>query len=248
MDEHDPDWLSAEKDGVIKEDKISVAEKNDEEANVPSKVNEETPFLDSKSSEMKDTPPDVEKEPVVRRNACHKIFIVISAASIISLLSMACCQSLPFIFYRKFEPLEFLIRIYVTVFCVIFTLAEFEITAFLRESAMASNFLMKGVFYSFLGLVGKQQTMAMQVHDKDHNMSLNPLGKDGTTGAEILAFVITGTSWALIACGALYFVLGVFCMQALRDKLRVSYSERIEKAELEAKYRAKKHEIGPYPP
>jgi len=79
--------------------------------------------------------------------------------------------------------------------------------------------MVRGIIYSFIGLIGMEQSIAMRV-DMLH------LDHVASTKLQIASIFLHVTAYAMTCLGGFYFLLGVSCMKEFRDRMR-----RLEKEE-----------------
>uniref|UniRef100_A0A7S1ZNF7 Uncharacterized protein n=1 Tax=Trieres chinensis TaxID=1514140 RepID=A0A7S1ZNF7_TRICV len=145
--------------------------------------------------------------------SCHMFFVTVSAVTMLSLASMAISQLLLFLTQNDFLPQ--LLRIYIFIFSSLFVFMELEWPVWLvRNIAGTSNWILRGMIYSFMGLVGMEQSTAVLAKEPFHQL--------------FVSLFIRISSWALVVMGGIYFVMGVLCMKGLRDKVRDEYREKCE--------------------
>jgi len=99
---------------------------------------------------------------------------------------------------------------------------------------LASNFVVRGVLYSFIGLIGVEQSIALRV-DMLH------LNHVSSMWAQMASLSLHLAAWAMVCMGGLYFVLGVLCMQPLRDRVAEEERKRVER--IKAKWEAQMDEL-----
>ena len=112
-------------------------------------------------------------------------------------------------------------RLYLSIFCLIFILVESRIP-FLN--GVIQNWILRGFLYSFFGLIGMEQDLAIRVEEISAG-SASVLGPDFLTLFAMLFINIT--AWTMISVGILYTFLGVVCLQGLSERLEKDYREKV---------------------
>jgi len=147
---------------------------------------------------------------------CNKIFDFISAVSIGCQVCMLIGQIIPALYFH-IDPLQILLRIYVGFFCLFCIGLEAE---WILKDTKMSHFISRGILYSFIGLVGVEQSVAIRV-----DMILH-LDHAASVAIQSAVLFIHIASWAETTIGYFYFVMGIFCMKAMRDQVRMKKIER----------------------
>lgn len=156
-------------------------------------------------------------EELVRpmRNCCHSFFIFIQIFAIIANLCMISIEIVP-MYVGTLKRLDIILRCYFAFFCTFFILAEFE----LFQSSL-NNWMLRGFLYTFLGMVSKEQHVAMLANET----LIAP--KQYWNDVKWPSIFVEVTSWSFMGIGCLYFLLGVFCLKALRDRFRNKFQTRM---------------------
>jgi hypothetical protein len=84
--------------------------------------------------------------------------------------------------------------------------------AFVRQSKFLQTYSSRGFLYSFLGLTCLQEAYSERVND----MLAHANEKFHVAW---FALFLQVSAWSLCLLGVLYFVLGLFCLKRLRDRL-----------------------------
>lgn len=144
---------------------------------------------------------------------CHMFFVAISTLSIAVLACMSVSQII-LLSKKKVPFLQFSLRLYILIFCLVFILVELDWPPGIMKSLPTNNWLMRGWLYSFLGLVGMEEAFAVLVSESS---SSNILASD------LVSIFIQVSSWGMVSIGTLYFGLGLLCMRGLKEKVRTDY-------------------------
>lgn len=145
----------------------------------------------------------------------HKFFNFISLVVILAAINMAVGQFVG----MKFEtvgPIQYVLRIYVIVLCLLVILVELEWTRFARESFILRMWITRGLFYAFIGILGLEEN--------------DTSTKKGSSHTSISLNYIKAVAWVMVVCGTLYFLMGAFCLQIYYNRMRKDYEERLEHA------------------
>lgn len=153
------------------------------------------------------------------RNCCHSFFILIQMISIGVNLAMMAVQLVPIFLWKQLVLEHKVMRCYLAFFNFFFILAEFDI------HADFSNWMKRGVVYTFMGIVALDQRESMAKYgilNSKYDTSV------GEAWNQLWASIfIEATSWSIIGVGCLYFLLGLLCMQKIRDRLRKQYQQKL---------------------
>lgn len=155
-----------------------------------------------------------------KRSCGYMFFFIISAVTVIAAASMALSQVLTVIVV-KVPFLQFLLRLYVFIFCFAFILTEFEAPFFVKRFSSFDNWIFRGWIYSFVGLIGVEEAHAKELQGevKNHVFKASISGK-------ALSYFIMISSLVLVACGVIYFVMGICCIKRVKDKVKKKHEEQ----------------------
>ena len=121
------------------------------------------------------------------------------------------------VLYDKQDAIQWVLRLYVTILCILIIFNELEWTKYARESAILRIWITRGFFYAFVGVLGI-----------DQNFSATVRNNSVANAAATLYF--TAVAWFMIVCGLVYATLGLCCLQIAHDKMKASYQARLERA------------------
>lgn len=141
-------------------------------------------------------------------------------------------------------------RSYLAIFCFFFILTEsnLPILGSIIKRFAHSNWILRGFLYSFIGLIGMEQDLAIKVADIAAAGPASVLGPDyGTLFASLFMSI---TTWLMIGVGIIYTILGLLCMQQWYEKLEKGYDEKVkewkQKKKREADFRKQNEEYRKY--
>lgn len=188
------------------------ADANGEAAKVEEgQVNVDTPTTDDARSANNDKKLDY----VPARRLFHKLFILISILTCLCALWMIVGQVLGFVVYEN-SPVDYVLRAYIIVFCIFVVLVEIEWPAFARETTLLHNWILRGLLYVFIGVLGLQENDAVV--------------KDGSEHYATMLEICKAVAWNMVGCGLLYLIMGVLCLQLVLNRMRTSYQARLARA------------------
>lgn len=75
----------------------------------------------------------------------------------------------------------------------------------------------------FPGVVAKEQHLALIANG---TLKVKDF-EDGYWDSVRASLIVEITSWWIIGCGCLYFIMGVFCMKPIRNRFRRNYQSRM---------------------
>lgn len=159
---------------------------------------------------------DTELNP--KRHPLHKFFKFVSFVVGVSAFLMMIGQFVG-IAFESVGPIQYVLRVYVIMLCMLTILNELEWSTFTTSSKLLNLWVTRGVIYAFIGVLGLEEN---DVSPESKNMSY-------ATRTVALNF-IKAVAWMMISCGVLYFVMGVFCLQLAEKKMRESYETRVERS------------------
>lgn len=218
-EENEPAWHSedagvesgdrTEKDGATK----------DEEKGAAGAEKREDSFEDEHEP-SKQGPPE---KP--RRSCCHLIFTFISLVTIIASACLLLTQIVPLLIdASQVSILQTALRCYVSIFCLIFIAVEFDIPIrFVRKSEILQNFIFRGFLYTFIGLIGAEESLAFQFEDALKKDGMMP---DGVTSYRASLFIQI-SSWLMVGCGTVYLLMGICCLRRIRDRCRDDFKRKM---------------------
>ena len=122
--------------------------------------------------------------------------------------------------FEDIDVVSYVMRTYVIVLCLLVVFIEAEWTALVQNSSILRYWITRGLFYSFVGVIGIQQN--------DHVTEQNP---DQQERDSMSLQFIRVVAWLMIGCGILYFCMGILCLQIYYNRLRRDYDERSGRAE-----------------
>ena len=121
------------------------------------------------------------------------------------------------LYYYEVDTIQGVMRVYVVLMCVVIVLNELEWTDFIRESSILRIWVPRGMFYSFVGVLGIEED------DTEYTRQYS-VGEE-----QALQFIII-VAYIMVACGVAYFVMGCLCLQLLRNRVVSDYDEKCKEA------------------
>lgn len=185
---------------------------------------EETPlYVDEKRS------PTIDPDEIdVKRTCCHSIFYLISYYSIISLLCLLFSQLMP-LFLLKIEGLHFLLRCYVCLFSIVLLIVEAEMSlSFITESGIVSNWISRGIILSFLGLINKEASKQVIIINN---------GQEQWHFWNFFLVFQTVASWMMVVSGGLYALMGLMCLDGVKESQERQYQKNVEEEKMRKRLR-----------
>lgn len=117
---------------------------------------------------------------------------------------------------------QYALRGFLCFFCCLVILVEVELIG--RDSIVAQFWILRGIGYIFVGLLGMGENERIDSQDDNESMD----------GYETMTQIVEAIAWNMIGCGFLYSVMGVFCLQRVLKFLREDYQRRKKAAVSEA--------------
>jgi len=186
-----------------------------------------------------------------QKSICHLLFDSVRYLAIIASSMMLLMQLVPlYILKSESTWLQIAVRSYLAIFCLFFILTESNIPILrdLLSKFAHSNWILRGFLYSFIGLIGIEQNLAIKVADIAAGTTSSVLGPTYEKLFESLFMDIT--TWTMISVGILYFVLGLLCMQQWYEKLTKNHNQKVreykQKKKREADFKKQQEEYKKY--
>lgn len=167
----------------------------------------------SKDTHQKYGPPD---RP--GRSCTVKVFSAISTFALITHLTLIVTQVVP-MFWVPLDENDWsftALKIYLCIFAVIFMIVEVDHPRLplFRNASFLTTFVTRGFFYTFLGLICFENAYSQKAHEMIYVNVQNFKMFDVSWFA--LGNIIV--AWLYISLGILYFLMGILCLQRLRNR------------------------------
>lgn len=198
---------------------------------------------DSKDNQGEEEVESTNRTP--RKGVCLSLFHVLEFMGILASIGLLATQALPLFFIPMEEIglLQLALRMYVSMFCLSIILVEFSVPfPFIRESKILQSYFSRGFIYSFIGLIGMEESYAVTVKA----LTVDPGAVAHQYDALHISWAplfILASSWLMVVSGVIYMLLGICCMKRLRDKLRKTYEKKMKRYNERKKenHKKKKH-------
>lgn len=148
----------------------------------------------------------------------------LEALAIISCLGVLTTQILPLVVFPLSELgfLQCVLRIYVSLFSVIFILVELRLPlGFLQKSHLLQTYFSRGFLYTFLGVIGMEEAYSGRIDD----MVSHSTDAFHVAWAPLFMEI---SSWVVFAIGCFYMLCGLCCLQVVRDNLHDKHKKEVE--------------------
>jgi hypothetical protein len=156
-----------------------------------------------------------------KKSCTHRLFRFVKFLAIVAALAMTIGQLLGIAFHFV-GPIQYVLRVYMIGFCIVMILNEMEWISFIYQSSLLSNWISRGVLYSFVGTIGISQYTTEAPSTSD-------AAADGGGGFPQAALLyIQVVAWGMVGIGIIYFFLGIFCCQLVYQNVRKDYEQRFE--------------------
>lgn len=146
-----------------------------------------------------------------------KLFFIIEIYAVVTCLILLISQFLPIILVplKSFDRGHLALKVYIMIFSLIFIIVEIDhpFFTFIQGAAFLQNYSSRGFLYSFFGLIVYSET-AGDLLANSGNIDT------GTSMFDISWWAVSNcvAAFSMISLGVLYFLLGLFCLQRVRDK------------------------------
>ena len=165
-----------------------------------------------------------------KKTICHLSFDIVRYLAIVASCTMLIMQIIPIVILNEsgsegITGLQYFVRVYLIIFCVSFVLLESRIPLLRQLSFPAhDNWILRGFMYTFIGIIGMEQDVAIKVEDIASGTS-NILGPG--YGVLFASLAIAITTWIMVGVGVLYMVLGVMCLQKWYERLEKDHNDKL---------------------
>merc|ERR1712146_303407 len=146
----------------------------------------------------------------VHRGWCLSFFLLINICSILFAFGVIIAQMGTIIYDGRSlfsMPQTVALRTYGVVFACIIILTELRWTRMINESTFLQNWVTRGLFYIFVGLLTLEQNQEKAI------VILPPW----------ILFYIKIVGLILITIGILYMIMGLMCLRRLKDRKEAEY-------------------------
>lgn len=174
----------------------------------------------------KSSKPKKKRKEGPQKSVCHLLFDVVRYLAIVASCMMFTMQMVPLVILGDTSTwLQIAVRSYLAIFCLSFILTESSIAFLQRIAPPQNNWILRGFLYSFIGLIGMEQDLAVKVEEIAAGTS-SVLGPDyGTLFATLFMSI---TTWVMIGVGVLYTILGLLCFQGWYERLEKGHREKVK--------------------
>lgn len=164
--------------------------------------------------------PETLKPHVPGQNACLWLFHLLEGVSITAALCLMITQILPVVLVRpkdiaaRIGVTSMALRVYIAIFCILFVCTETQAPVpVVRNSQLLQTYISRGFLYSFLGLICVEEAYSERVKGIVSHV-------DDSFHIAWASVFMEVSSWLMLATGALYTLLGVFCCKRVRDRMK----------------------------
>mmetsp|Transcript_25378 Transcript_25378/g.43196 ORF Transcript_25378/g.43196 Transcript_25378/m.43196 type:complete len:211 (-) Transcript_25378:60-692(-) len=155
------------------------------------------------------------------KNPCLHCLQVVQWAVVINLICILAAQILPLFFMSlpQIGHVQMLLRVYMSLFCLLFILVETRAPIPLLRSPVLTLFLSRGFFYSFFAIVSLEESIALNYRGQIINRGTFYIGWP--------SLFMELTAYVLFIAGTLYMILGCCCVGKLKEKMEDDLREEI---------------------
>lgn len=155
--------------------------------------------------------------PSSKRTYVHRVYRLFKFINILMSLLLVIAQVVSVV-YLPFDGIELVLKIFLSSFSVLVILNELELWEVLRSSPLLKNWIPRGYFYAFIGMVSLEENNIKPKEGSD----LTTIPVDYTA-----AMFIETASWMMVGLGVCYVIFGLCCGQRYLYKVKDDYSERL---------------------
>lgn len=160
-----------------------------------------------------------------QKSICHLFFDALRYFAMAASAMMLTIQIVPLAFFwRDTTWLQVAVKSYLVLFCASFVVTESHIPL-LKSITFHKNWITRGFVFTFIGLVGMEQDLAIKVEEIAAGKR-NVLGP--TYGVLFATLFMTITTWFVIGVGIVYTLLGLLCCQRWYERLENEHKEKVK--------------------
>jgi len=160
-----------------------------------------------------------------QKSICHLFFDALRYFAMVASSMMFTIQIVPLIFFwRETTWLQVAVKSYLVSFCASFVVTESHIPL-LKRITFHKNWITRGFVFTFIGLVGMEQDLAIKVEEIVAGKR-NVLGP--TYGILFATLFMTITTRFVIGVGLVYTLLGLLCCQSWYERLENEHKEKVK--------------------
>lgn len=159
---------------------------------------------------------DSDDELHPKRTCTHRVFRFVKFLAVAAAFAMMIGQFVGIAFHLV-NPIQYVLRLYMIGFCVVMILNEMEWISFIYQSPLLSNWVSRGVMYSFVGTIGISQ-YTMETVEGTYSQ--------GFSHAALIYIQVV--AWGMVGIGVIYFLMGVFCCQLVYYRVRKDFDQRAD--------------------
>ena len=177
------------------------------------------------------------------RSCAHKTFNLISIITGLTAINNIVGQCIA-LWFEGNKPMEVLLRIYVIGLCTLAILIEKESIAFIRDSPIVMNWIPRGLFYVFIGVLGvnlydigydnynrrrynsSQRYGSYSNNGYSSNNYYNSYHIRVPTSEDCAEWYVWLVAWVMIGVGLLYLLMGILGLRKKLLKERADYQTR----------------------
>eukprot|EP01084_Bolivina_argentea_P206182 352066_1 len=173
-------------------------------------------FEDQSGSEGEESSDEDESSLTTISQGCLlNTFLTINLVTILIALGCIAVQVLSIVHFSATLPYESTAtHCYAVLFFILVVCSEMDWTRLFKDLQVLHNWVARGVWYGFLGLL-------TSVKDCDSSTS-------GALNAVMYVF-----GYSMIGIGLLYFLMGIFCLQGLRERRLARYRTLLAHVDLQ---------------
>jgi hypothetical protein len=141
-----------------------------------------------------------------------RFFVAVSAMSALASALLLLAQVASLFAFASLWFIQLVLRLYVVLFCIMFLLAELQVSVFLERAGAFRSWFHRGFLYSMVGVIGLEESKAAlgEAYPK------YPSAVDVAISA-----VLQVSSVSMFCVGILYMIMGAFCLRPVWEDLQV---------------------------
>ena len=146
------------------------------------------------------------KPTPLRRSFLHDMFIGLCVVSVLASFCLVVANVLSILYKTDMRPIQLFMRAYSVIFGIAVVFCEMNWTSYTRESKLLNNWISRGFLYTFLGVLGLDESVAVSL---DGSNLPNP---------SIVEMFAKISSYCMVGVGVLYVLLGLMCCRAVKER------------------------------
>ena len=170
------------------------------------------------------------------RRPLHKFFLIVNGAAALSGINNIIAQFIAIVSPNN-PIMDVILRVYMIALFVVVVMNELEFSSLIRESKVLTDWVSRGIFYTFLGIlgvveydVGVNNYYRYRNNRSSYNTNSGYYQPMMPTKEDFVEWYLFLVSWIMFGVGVVYIVMGALCMQRKFINLKNEYDNNLQQA------------------